>query len=232
MVKQLKLLFCYKSIMETITIKLPKSEEMLDFKCRFKDEDKSEIIKLGMTMYNWLGKKKLEWDNNKIQEILKEERILHETKIAEIEKDLTVEIQRFDQEEQVGIREQGKLLEIERAKIGQEEGVALRDIEKALSVETSKFSQEQAVQEREIEKNLVIETAQINQNRQVELTEIDKLQTVEIARFGQEETEIVLQNPNRVKGMIVFFFTVTVAQVLLVIKKKQFEKVQAAELNF
>ena len=50
--------------------------------------------------------------------------------------------------------------------------------------------------------------------------------------FGQEETEIVLQNPNRVKGMIVFFFTVTVAQILLVLKKKQFEKVQAAEMNF
>jgi len=53
-----------------------------------------------------------------------------------------------------------------------------------------------------------------------------------VGGFGQEETEIILQNPNRVKGMIVFFFTVTVAQILLVIKKKQFEKVQAAEMNF
>jgi apocytochrome f len=53
-----------------------------------------------------------------------------------------------------------------------------------------------------------------------------------VGGFGQEETEIVLQNPNRVKGMIVFFFTVTVTQILLVIKKKQFEKVQAAEMNF
>jgi apocytochrome f len=53
-----------------------------------------------------------------------------------------------------------------------------------------------------------------------------------VGGFGQTETEIVLQNPNRVKGMIVFFFTVTVAQVLLVLKKKQFEKVQAAEMNF
>jgi len=53
-----------------------------------------------------------------------------------------------------------------------------------------------------------------------------------VGGFGQGETEIVLQNPNRVKGMIVFFFTVTVAQILLVIKKKQFEKVQAAEMNF
>jgi len=53
-----------------------------------------------------------------------------------------------------------------------------------------------------------------------------------VGGFGQEETEIVLQNPNRVKGMIVFFFTVTLAQILLVLKKKQFEKVQAAEMNF
>ena len=53
-----------------------------------------------------------------------------------------------------------------------------------------------------------------------------------VGGFGQNETEIVLQSPNRVKGMIVFFFTVTLAQILLVIKKKQFEKVQAAEMNF
>ena len=53
-----------------------------------------------------------------------------------------------------------------------------------------------------------------------------------VGGFGQGETEIILQNPNRVKGMITFFFTVTVAQILLVLKKKQFEKVQAAEMNF
>ena len=53
-----------------------------------------------------------------------------------------------------------------------------------------------------------------------------------VGGFGQTEGEIVLQSPNRVKGMIVFFFTVTVAQILLVLKKKQFEKVQAAEMNF
>jgi apocytochrome f len=53
-----------------------------------------------------------------------------------------------------------------------------------------------------------------------------------VGGFGQAETEIVLQNPNRIKGMIVFFFSVTVTQILLVLKKKQFEKVQAAEMNF
>ena len=53
-----------------------------------------------------------------------------------------------------------------------------------------------------------------------------------VGGFGQTETEIILQSPNRVNGMIAFFFTVTLTQILLVIKKKQFEKVQAAEMNF
>jgi len=53
-----------------------------------------------------------------------------------------------------------------------------------------------------------------------------------VGGFGQTETEIVLQSPARVKGMIAFFFTIILAQILLVLKKKQFEKVQLAELNF
>jgi apocytochrome f len=53
-----------------------------------------------------------------------------------------------------------------------------------------------------------------------------------VGGFGQTETEIILQNPVRIKGMIVFFTTVTLAQIMLVLKKKQFEKVQAAEMNF
>ncbi len=67
-----------------------------------------------------------------------------------------------------------------------------------------------------------------------DVVKVDQALTLDpnVGGFGQTETEIVLQNPNRVKGMIIFFFTVTVAQVLLVLKKKQFEKVQAAEMNF
>nr|YP_009257547.1 cytochrome f [Coeloseira compressa]ANH09630.1 cytochrome f [Coeloseira compressa] len=53
-----------------------------------------------------------------------------------------------------------------------------------------------------------------------------------IGGFGQNESEIVLQNPSRIKGMIVFFFAVTLAQIFFVLKKKQWEKVQAAEINF
>jgi apocytochrome f len=67
-----------------------------------------------------------------------------------------------------------------------------------------------------------------------DVVKVDQLLTnnPNVGGFGQAETEIILQNPNRVKGMIVFFFSVTVTQILLVLKKKQFEKVQAAEMNF
>jgi apocytochrome f len=53
-----------------------------------------------------------------------------------------------------------------------------------------------------------------------------------VGGFGQEESEIVLQNPIRIVGYIAFCFFILLTQITLVLKKKQFEKVQAAELNF
>jgi apocytochrome f len=53
-----------------------------------------------------------------------------------------------------------------------------------------------------------------------------------VGGFGQEESEIVLQNPIRIVGYLAFCFSVLLTQIMLVLKKKQFEKVQAAELNF
>jgi len=50
--------------------------------------------------------------------------------------------------------------------------------------------------------------------------------------FGQEESEIVLQDPARVLGYVAFCFSVLLTQVMIVLKKKQYEKVQAVELNF
>jgi len=50
--------------------------------------------------------------------------------------------------------------------------------------------------------------------------------------FGQEETEIVLQKSVRIIGYLAFCLSVLLTQILLILKKKQFEKVQAAELNF
>ena len=53
-----------------------------------------------------------------------------------------------------------------------------------------------------------------------------------VGGFGQKDVEIVLQNPSRVQGLLVFFVCTLIAQILLVVKKKQFEKVQLAEMNF
>ena len=53
-----------------------------------------------------------------------------------------------------------------------------------------------------------------------------------VGGFGQHDTEIVLQSAGRVRGLIAFIALVMMAQVMLVLKKKQVEKVQAAEMNF
>jgi|TARA_B110000093_G_scaffold177866_1_gene215515 apocytochrome f len=53
-----------------------------------------------------------------------------------------------------------------------------------------------------------------------------------VGGFGQTETEIVLQSPSRIYGYIALCLAITLTQIFLVIKKKQFEKVQAAEMNF
>ena len=53
-----------------------------------------------------------------------------------------------------------------------------------------------------------------------------------VGGFGQVDTEIVLQNPNRVLGLMAFFAITTLAQIMLVLKKKQVERVQAVEMNF
>ena len=53
-----------------------------------------------------------------------------------------------------------------------------------------------------------------------------------VGGFGQADSEIVLQNPLRVIGLIAFLFTICLAQIFLVLKKKQFEKVQLADMNF
>ena len=50
-----------------------------------------------------------------------------------------------------------------------------------------------------------------------------------VGGFGQIDTEIVLQSYARVIGLIVFFAGVALSQIMLVLKKKQVEKVQAAE---
>jgi len=53
-----------------------------------------------------------------------------------------------------------------------------------------------------------------------------------VGGFGQADTEIVLQSANRIAWLMAFFALVMLAQIMLVLKKKQIEKVQAAEMNF
>jgi apocytochrome f len=53
-----------------------------------------------------------------------------------------------------------------------------------------------------------------------------------VGGFGQKDTEVVLQSPDRIKWLMVFVAGIMLSQILLVIKKKQVERVQAAEMNF
>jgi apocytochrome f len=53
-----------------------------------------------------------------------------------------------------------------------------------------------------------------------------------VGGFGQVDAEIVLQNPVRIYGLLAFFAAVAIAQIMLVLKKRQIEKVQAAEGSF
>ncbi|WMV19121.1 hypothetical protein MTR67_012506, partial [Solanum verrucosum] len=51
-----------------------------------------------------------------------------------------------------------------------------------------------------------------------------------VGGFGQGDAEIVLQDPLRVQGLLFFLASVILAQIFLVLKKKQFEKVQLAKM--
>ena len=53
-----------------------------------------------------------------------------------------------------------------------------------------------------------------------------------VGGFGQADKEVVLQNPTRIKWLMAFIGAIMLSQTLLVLKKKQIEKVQAAEMNF
>nr|YP_009403497.1 cytochrome f [Downingia elegans]ASA34690.1 cytochrome f [Downingia elegans] len=53
-----------------------------------------------------------------------------------------------------------------------------------------------------------------------------------VGGFGQGDAEIVLQDLFRVRGLLLFLAAVILAQIFLVLKKKQFEKVQLSEMNF
>jgi apocytochrome f len=53
-----------------------------------------------------------------------------------------------------------------------------------------------------------------------------------VGGFGQADVEVVLQDPARIYGYLAFCVSVIISQAMFVFKKKQFEKVQIAELDF
>ncbi len=53
-----------------------------------------------------------------------------------------------------------------------------------------------------------------------------------VGGFGQMDAEIVLQSSGRITGLVAFMAAVMLSQMMLVLKKKQVEKVQAAEMSF
>ena len=53
-----------------------------------------------------------------------------------------------------------------------------------------------------------------------------------VGGFGQTDKEVVLQDPLRIWGYLAFTLVVIITQATFVFKKKQFEKVQIAELDF
>jgi hypothetical protein len=77
---------------DNIIISLPKNEETLNFKTNYDINDKKSIINLGIIMFSWLKKKQISWDNEKIEELLRNERDEHEKKIANNERDTEIKI--------------------------------------------------------------------------------------------------------------------------------------------
>jgi len=53
-----------------------------------------------------------------------------------------------------------------------------------------------------------------------------------VGGFGQTEGEIVLQDPARIYGYLLFVISIIITQATFVFKKKQYEKVQLSEMNF
>lgn len=53
-----------------------------------------------------------------------------------------------------------------------------------------------------------------------------------VGGFGQKDTEVVLQSPARILWLLIFIAGIMLSQILLVLKKKQIEKVQEAGMYF
>jgi apocytochrome f len=72
----------------------------------------------------------------------------------------------------------------------------------------------------------------IVKENQVVIQDEPLTQNPNVGGFGQTESEIVLQDPLRIYGYFAFCISIIITQSMFVFKKKQFEKVQIAELDF
>ena len=71
----------------------------------------------------------------------------------------------------------------------------------------------------------------VSERQQIEAGEL-LTNNPNVGGFGQKDVEVVLQSPTRIIWLAVFLAGIMLSQILLVIKKKQVERVQAAEMNF
>ena len=67
-----------------------------------------------------------------------------------------------------------------------------------------------------------------------DIVKVDQPLTLDpnVGGFGQTESDVVLQDPARIYGYLAFVVSIIITQSMFVFKKKQFEKVQIAELDF
>jgi apocytochrome f len=103
---------------------------------------------------------------------------------------------------------------------------SIKEVEKAKEIEILKADGEIFVQTLPKAIDVIVSKGQT--------VEIDQplTQNPNVGGFGQVETEIVLQDASRIYGYIAFSFLILITQSFFIFKKKQFEKVQIAELDF
>ena len=107
------------------------------------------------------------------------------------------------------------------------------DIENITINEEGNYNLIVKTNEGEISKQLIPQSFDLIVNKGSKI-KIDQQLTKDpnVGGFGQTETEIVLQSSGRIYGYMITVLVIILTQILLVIKKKQFEKVQSSEKNF
>lgn len=101
-------------------------------------------------------------------------------------------------------------------------------IENSESTELTILSEEGAESKQIIPKGLKLI---VKENQNIKKDDL-LTENPNVGGFGQAETEFVLQDPTRIYSYFAFCVSIIITQAVFVLKKKQFEKVQIAELDF